>query len=576
MITRKMSEALAQSPLGFPVLAVVGSRHIIPCLLILIMLVFCGLSAQNHLDVMAILQGEPNTLGMGWGIAALDFNGDSIKDLAVLQGWNPRPEDVGIYEYGRIFFLFGGSGFDTEADFIIYGAPQDYFLPGSIKNAGDVNGDGFEDLTAIRKINAATMDAIYRICVYFGGEQPSPTPGMLFDHPAYWMQGQYVDWSEVFALGDINGDGFDDLGLVTKWNNPDKFKLDIMFGGSYQLYTIYESVTEIATNARINGVGDVNVDGFDDFILTYTHNNDHDNSNVDLYYGCPDISMCEIVNLVSDSSLDYERKPLAAGDVNGDGYADFIGRLIRNGTDYYGALWLGGETLSPVFDVELRPDYFGFGWADIGFTFGDLNGDGKDDLIGSKYTAYADDGAAVIWLGKTHFNGTHDLLLRRPASVAVYSSFGYAMASGDFNADGLDDLAISASHRPPGLSDTPGAIIIYAGNTGLVDTTVAIDDPTQQGDSACLPVVYYPNPLSAGTDAAINFRFPEAPAGSGGEASVTLYDIKGRKVAEHVLSPSELLCGQGTLRTDRLAPGIYLAACRINGVRLSLKRLTVM
>ena len=135
-----------------------------------------------------------------------------------------------------------------------------------------------------------------------------------------------------------------------------------------------------------------------------------------------------------------------------------------------------------------------------------------------------------------------------------------------FQALGFDGIATRVGFR----TCTDG------GNAQLEDTTVANDDPTQHGESACLPVVYYPNPFSAGTDAAINFRFPKAPAGSGGEASVTLYDIKGRKVAEHVLSPAELLSGQGTLRMDRLAPGIYLAACRINGVRLSLKRLTVM
>lgn len=537
-------------------------------LVVLLQIWFCGLSGQNHLDVMAILQGEPNTLGMGRGMAALDFNGDGIKDLAVLQRNNPRFEDIGTYDYGRIFCLYGGTDFDTEADFVIYGAPHDYFNSGSLKNAGDVNGDGFEDLTAIRQINAGTMDAIYRICVYFGGEQPSTTPGLLFDHPAYWMQGQYVDWSEVFALGDINGDGFDDLGLVTKWNNPDKFKLDIMFGGSYQLYTIYETTTDIMGYARINGVGDVNYDGFDDFILAYANNSNHEDVDVDLYYGCRDISMCEVVNLVSDSSIDYAVKPLAAGDVNGDGYADFLGRFIREGTDYYGALWLGGETLFPVFDVELRPDYFGFGWADIGFTFGDLNGDGNDDLIGSKYTAYADDGAAVIWLGKRHFNGTHDLLLRRPASVAVYSSFGYAMAAGDFNADGLDDLAISASHRPPGLSSTPGAIIIYSGNAGLTDTTVGVDDDLNPAIDAQERVSVFPNPARE----SVTLRFEGEKLRKSKNREIRLFNIKGQLLQEYsdIAGNDEF-----KITLNPLPTGVYLLDVSVDAISVASTKLLI-
>lgn len=50
---------------------------------------------------------------MGRGMAALDFNGDGIKDLAVLQRNNSRFEDIGTYDYGRIFFLYGGTDFDT-------------------------------------------------------------------------------------------------------------------------------------------------------------------------------------------------------------------------------------------------------------------------------------------------------------------------------------------------------------------------------------------------------------------------------------------------------------------------------
>jgi hypothetical protein len=63
----------------------------------------------NHMDLITTITGDFGGASLGWGLASLDFNGDGIKDLAVLEkAWNPS----GIYDFnhfiGRIYFYWGG------------------------------------------------------------------------------------------------------------------------------------------------------------------------------------------------------------------------------------------------------------------------------------------------------------------------------------------------------------------------------------------------------------------------------------------------------------------------------------
>ncbi|MDD2228970.1 MAG: FG-GAP-like repeat-containing protein [Candidatus Cloacimonetes bacterium] len=484
----------------------------------------------NHLDIMNILAGEDSTRGMGNGLASLDFNGDNIQDLAIIQSKCPRPEHQGIYDYGRILLLYGGSNFDTTPDLELYGNPNDYFVQGTLLNAGDVNGDGFEDLVVIRKfLDPEYINSIWRLCIYYGGVNPSTEPSFQADYHNYYASGTPgINSLLPFVLGDINGDGYDDIGVVTFWEEPEHRKVEIFFGGSLAGWTIYDSYTEIYTYPMMNGVGDVNNDGYDDFILAYTTGNIDNQSNVVLYYGSPDITSSETVVLATDSSLDYQRKPMAAGDVNGDGNDDFLGRSIWNGSAAFGALWLGGENITATYDVMLNPNYFGTLTPAYGFVHGDLNGDGFDDLIGSDYSHWGGDGHVAIWLGKTNFNGTADLFLNSPDNIPGYSQFGYSMATGDFNNDGMCDLAIGAPTSPPGLSAIPGAVVVYNGNAQLSDTTVANEDELSPSLIDIWKLSTYPNPLHKGDKLNVVY---------GGDAYskvkakiITVYNLRGQVV----------------------------------------------
>jgi len=528
----------------------------------------------NQLDIMHIIAGEDSTFGMGNGLASLDFNGDNIQDLAIVQGTCPRPEHQGIYNYGRILLLYGGSNFDASPDFVIYGNPYDYFIQGTLLNAGDVNGDGFDDLAVIRKIiDPEYINTIWRLCIYYGGVNPSTVPVFQVDYHNYYETGTPGITSFLpFVLGDINGDGYDDIGVVTFWDEPEHRKVEIFFGGSLAGWTIYDSYTEIYTYPMMNGVGDVNNDGYDDFILAYTTGNIDNQSNVVLYYGSPDIATSETVALATDSSLDYQRKPMAAGDVNGDGYDDFLGRLIWNGSAAFGALWLGGENITANYDAMLSPAYFGALIFENGFIHGDLNGDGFEDLIGSDYSHWGGDGHVAIWIGKNNFNGTADLFLNSPDSIPGYSQFGYSMATGDFNNDGKCDLAIGAPYSPPGLSAIPGAVVIYYGNAQLTDTTVAIDDPLTPALAEQLSIRISPNPLTK-INQSLTFSLKGNIQAGQEPMIIEIYNIKGQSVYKEVNQTHP--GNRYSVAPGSLSNGIYF--CKVkSGKQTTITKFTII
>ena len=522
-------------------------------LCITIWIAIIPLSATNQLDIMHILQGEYDYSGMGMSLASLDFNGDGIKDLIVHQSNNPRPEHQGTYVYGRLMVMYGGDNFDTIPELTIFGNPDDLFLQRSLFNVGDMNNDGFEDFVVIRYLYDSGLRWLVRLCIFFGGENPSTTPGFQYDYPAYDYDGiAGVNSVTPFALADINGDGYSDIGIVCDWGGPDRESIDILYGGTFNFNTVYDTYYDVRSIPVINGVGDVNSDGYEDFAIGHSNNNYINNRTVTLYYGCPDIAQCDSLTLVAYSTTEWSMKPMAGGDVNGDGYDDFLGRDILENNIGYGLFWLGGTNLTNQHDVVLWPDYFGTSWADHALIHGDLNGDGYEDLIGSNYARYADGGVVAIWLGKPNFNGLVDLYLTSPPNIPGRSRFGYAMACGDFNNDGFDDLAVGAPQSPPGLSGIPGAVVIYSGNALLADTTVANEDELAVPMVNQWQISTYPNPLINSRTLTIDYQ------GKGyqkvAQKDITIYNQKGQKVHRQQDN------SQGknwTMQLPELASGVY-------------------
>ena len=143
-------------------------------------------------------------------------------------------------------------------------------------------------------------------------------------------------------------------------------------------------------------------------ILSTTVNNDNNVSRIVLYYGGTDISSADSL-VLCNNTLITGRLPFQIGDVNNDGFGDFIGWVHETGKAYF-----GGNSITSQPDAELSPHYFGVTFSSVGVVYGDLDNDGFDDIIGTDSGIDMGVGGACIWMGSDNFNGTMDLEIAPP------------------------------------------------------------------------------------------------------------------------------------------------------------------
>lgn len=164
-----------------------------------------------------------------------------------------------------------------------------------------------------------------------------------------------------------------------------------------------------------------------------------------------------------DDNLGYSLAGI--GDADGDGIDDFaVGAIHGDGEDvslsgsvtiYRGGC--NGEVIKKLWG-EWPMDKFG-----LSLTAGDLNGDGKQDLVvGAPFNtndpALYQGGAVYVYLST---DGTQDFTNRTVLyASSTYKGLGWAAAAGDVNGDGIGDLLIGAAKK---------ALVYYGGNTFAPD-----------------------------------------------------------------------------------------------------------
>lgn len=211
--------------------------------------------APDRIVAGVTITGAAVEMGFAISLATGDFNGDGFDDLVA--------GDVGpgsnVDQVGHVYVYLGGpDGLDEEADVTLDGFVVGDGLGRAVASAGDVNGDGFEDL-------AVGVDGNQRVYLYYGG------PEIPFDDllPAIITEPGLPGFGAVVAgAGDVDGDGYHDV-LVA---SPAQEVVHIYRGGPDSFDTQSDAVLtaepQSGLGAAISAGGDVNGDGFADFFIS--------------------------------------------------------------------------------------------------------------------------------------------------------------------------------------------------------------------------------------------------------------------------------------------------------------------
>ncbi len=392
---------------------------------------------------------------LGESVAAVgDVDGDALADLAA-----GAPGREG--GRGAVVILFGR----RSGELLVHevGAPSDatgLHLGSSVGGAGDPDGDGFAEVAA----GGTGVDATAaRVLVLAGARRRPATEAADWVHYGEQPRAQYG--YPVASAGDVNGDGYDDI-LVGdfSWDEgtlEDAGRVDLYLGGpdgpeDHPSWTFRGDQAGAQLGIAIGSAGDVNGDGYDDFLVSAWRERVEyaDEGVVYLFLGgpggpgaAPDWSYRG-----GQYGAQLGLAVLGAGDVNGDGFADFVltspyfdndrggeGRVFL----FRGSVYGPGATPDWTWDPDWRNTWFGT----MAGGAGDVNGDGYDDVfVTDMEYSHGESTEGLVLV----FHGGPDGPAPEPSwsweENRAHVCVGYsAAAAGDVNGDGYDDLVVSGA-----------------------------------------------------------------------------------------------------------------------------------
>ena len=444
--------------------------------------VYYGLRGGLSLIVNWTAQGNQDSAGFGYSVGtAGDVNGDGYDDVIVGAPYY----DNGETNEGRAFVFLGtAAGIASTASWTAEGNQAEAHFGASVATAGDVNGDGYDDVIvgAPGFDNGQTNEG--RVYIYLGSATgPSASPDWI----AEGNQPGASLGRTARTAGDVNGDGYD----------------DVIIGASERAFVYHGSSAGLSLTAAwmaqsdqtaanfgsaVSTAGDVNGDHFDDVIVGASH---YDNPGAGrgrafVYHGSAG-GLSPTANWTSsgdDTSRLFGASVGTAGDVNGDGYDDVIIGDFQHDEEvegegrvhvFHGSLTGLGMAAAWIKESNHQGAYFGFSVS----TAGDVNGDSYSDvIIGALFVEPICDLECSEYGRAYVYHGSIAGLSLLEAWQSEYgqnnADLGWEVSTaGDVNGDGSADVIIGA----PGYDEDQtgeGAAYVYYGSGGRRDAPTAL------------------------------------------------------------------------------------------------------
>ncbi|UCE36678.1 MAG: FG-GAP repeat protein [Thermoplasmata archaeon] len=439
-----------------------------------------GYSRNTDLSIMgASYVGQSPDDHAGFSVAGVgDVNGDGYDDIII--GAPSRGE----WDEGQVYLIFGKSSGWTpdmnlaEADASFFGEHIFSDAGFSVAAAGDVNGDGFDDMIIGARGNDGRGFNAGQAYLIFGKSSGWAMGTSLSNVDASYI-GVGIDDEAGFCVsgsGDINNDGFDDVIISARKNDdngPYSGQTYVIFGNNTgwskdntlsnaDASFIGESAND-SSGKSIAILGDVNGDGYDDILIGASGNDDSGGEAGKSYLIFGNASGWEKntnlasvnVTFLGEYAFDYSGYSVAAaGDINGDNLDDILIGAYKNdeaGEDAGQTYIIFGKTSGWGEDVNLSnadASFLGEAAGDLSgcslSSAGDVDGDGFDDILIGAWREDQSDlvylimGNASGWSMDMNLSDADASFLGEGGRISIHS----LSSAGDFNDDGYDDILI--------------------------------------------------------------------------------------------------------------------------------------
>ena len=466
----------------------------------------CSVSAwETYNDASFSVKGPSSSDYLGQDVAMADMDGDGKMDLimgAYYADVNGESYSGGIFiEYGNDKYKLGSV--KASSGMPAFAGDERYSYAGrSVASAGDVNGDGYEDIIygGYGDDTGGSSAGIAHL-VYGDATRAS---GQADADADFYPKGRHYAGYSVSTAGDLDGDGYDEFLISAPYSygksgsnyaestvflvqgQKEKFGDTTVLtdeGKSTIIYGVDGRYNYMGYDANSMAAGDWNGDGNADYAIgAYGYNGSTSYvGHAWIHYGDGSIPASggrvdDVDSYIkADGTYTYFGRALGTvGDINDDGYEDIaVGEYQANSYGGAAYVFFGSKTdlaEASASDADLivygvKRNYIGYTSAPQG---GDVNGDGIDDLILSGYRDESKQyggGSMSVVLGDSGLSGELYTDVDAEAythGVNRYDYFGYGLAVGDFNGDGFDDVASGAY----GMDSYAGRVFLFEG-TGL-------------------------------------------------------------------------------------------------------------